>query len=218
MYEILTSLQQTFEGYPRTRLIAVTKMRSLDQLQALYQLGQRAFGENHALEMREKALTMPSDSEWHFIGHLQTNKVKIIAPHVHTIHSVDSLHLIDEIQKRAASASRVIRILLQIHIAQEKHKYGIKPETLNDFMHQMHIDNYPNILITGLMGMATQTDNQEQIRKEFRLLHNLFQQIKNNLRNNDSHFCEISMGMSNDYLIAMEEGSTMVRIGSLLFE
>jgi len=218
VYEILTSLQQTFEGYPRTRLIAVTKMRSLDQLQALYQLGQRAFGENHALEMREKALTMPSDSEWHFIGHLQTNKVKIIAPHVHTIHSVDSLHLIDEIQKRAASASRVIRILLQIHIAQEKHKYGIKPETLNDFMHQMHIDNYPNILITGLMGMATQTDNQEQIRKEFRLLYNLFQQIKNNLRNNDSRFCEISMGMSNDYLIAMEEGSTMVRIGSLLFE
>lgn len=218
MYEILTSLQQTFEGYPRTRLIAVTKMRSLEQLQALYQLGQRAFGENHALEMREKALTMPSDSEWHFIGHLQTNKVKIIAPHVHTIHSVDSLHLIDEIQKRAASASRVIRILLQIHIAQEKHKYGIKPETLNDFMHQMHIDNYPNILITGLMGMATQTDNKEQIRKEFRLLYNLFQQIKNNLRNNDSHFCEISMGMSNDYLIAMEEGSTMVRIGSLLFE
>ncbi len=218
MHEPLRSLHRILEGYPDARLIAVTKKRPVHQIQDLYHAGQRTFGENHALEMQEKALVMPSDSEWHFIGHLQSNKVKFIAPHVHTIHSVDSLRLMDEIQKRAASANRTIRVLLQVHIAQEEHKFGIKPEALLDFTQQLQNIEYPNLLITGLMGMATQTDDSIQIRKEFRLLYNLFQQIRKEYRSRDAIFKEISMGMSNDYLIALEEGSTMVRIGSLLFE
>jgi pyridoxal phosphate enzyme (YggS family) len=218
VHELLISLGQTMAEFPRARLIAVTKMRHTEQILLLYRYGLRAFGENHALEMRSKALELPSDCEWHFIGHLQTNKVKTIAPYVHTIHSVDSLRLMDEIQRRAASAERMIRILLQVHIAKEEHKYGIKPEALHEFMRSIQENNYPNLMITGLMGMATQTEDQGQIRSEFRLLHDLFQQIQKEFPGSVPHFTEISMGMSGDYLIALEEGSTMLRIGSLLFE
>ncbi|MFM8976882.1 MAG: YggS family pyridoxal phosphate-dependent enzyme [Bacteroidota bacterium] len=218
MHEPLHSLRLRLAAYPAAHLIAVTKKRSLQQIQALYQEGQRAFGENHALEMQEKAMAMPLDCEWHFIGHLQTNKVKTIATHVHTIHSVDSMRLMDEIQKRAAMAQRKIRVLLQVHIAQEEHKFGIPPETLGDFMYQLQRIEHPNLIVSGLMGMATQTEDPSQIRKEFCLLYDLFQQIKTNFRSLDADFKEISMGMSNDYLLALEEGSTMLRIGSLLFE
>ncbi|MFM8959405.1 MAG: YggS family pyridoxal phosphate-dependent enzyme [Bacteroidota bacterium] len=218
MHDPLHSLLLHLADYPAAHLIAVTKKRSLQQIQALYQEGQKAFGENHALEMQEKAKAMPPDCEWHFIGHLQTNKVKSIATHVHTIHSVDSMRLMDEIQKRAAMAQRKIRVLLQVHIAQEEHKFGIPPETLGDFMHQLQRIEHPNLIVSGLMGMATQTEDPSQIRKEFRLLYDLFQQIKTNFRSLDPDFKEISMGMSNDYLLALEEGSTMLRIGSLLFE
>jgi len=218
VHEPLHSLRLRLAAYPAAQLIAVTKTRPLHQIQALYQEGQRAFGENHALEMQEKAKSMPPDCEWHFIGHLQTNKVKSIAAHVHTIHSVDSMRLMDEIQKRAAMAQRKIRVLLQVHIAQEEHKFGIPPETLGDFMYQLQRIEHPNLIVSGLMGMATQTEDPSQIRQEFRLLHDLFQQIKINFRSRDTNFREISMGMSNDYLLALEEGSTMLRIGSLLFE
>jgi len=218
VHEPLHSLRLRIAAYPAAHLIAVTKKRPLQQIQALYQEGQRAFGENHALEMQEKAKAMPPDCEWHFIGHLQTNKVKSIAAHVHTIHSVDSMRLMDEIQKRAAMAQRKIRVLLQVHIAQEEHKFGIRPESMNDFMHQLQSIAHPNLLVSGLMGMATQTEDPSQIRQEFRLLYDLFQQIKINFRSLDADFKEISMGMSNDYLLALEEGSTMLRIGSLLFE
>lgn len=218
MHVLPTELWRSLAEHPKSRLIAVSKKRSVSQMMNLYLAGQRAFGENHALELREKALAMPPDCEWHFIGHLQTNKVKVIAPYVHTIHSVDSLRLMDEIQKRTAATGRLINILLQVHIAQEENKHGISPEALPEIMHGFQESAYPHLRLTGLMGMATQTQDAEQIRSEFRLLYSLFQQIKKEFKINDKSFKEISMGMSDDYLIALEEGSTMIRIGSLLFE
>lgn len=200
-----------------TTLVAVSKTKPNDAILRLYEQGQRVFGENRVQELTQKYETLPKDIEWHLIGHLQTNKVKYIAPFVQLIHSVDSLKLLSEINKQAAKNERVIDCLLQIHIADESTKFGLdKTETLA----LLDSDTYAamqNIRIVGLMGMATFTDDTLQVRNEFKQLKDLFDHLKNNFFIKENTFKEISMGMSGDYRIAIEEGSTMVRIGSLLF-
>ena len=193
-------------------LIAVSKTKPNEDIEALYQLGQRAFGENYVQELVDKQASLPKDIQWHFIGHLQSNKVKYIAPFVHLIHAVDSLKLLTEINKQAQKSGRVISCLLQMHIATEETKFGMDATELEEaLVASIHL---PFISIKGLMGMASFSDNQDQIRNEFKLLHKHF----NNLQmKQGAPFNILSMGMSGDYNMAIEEGSTMVRIGSLLF-
>lgn len=188
------------------RLIAVSKTHPPGLVQEAYDAGQRIFGENKVQEMMAKYEVLPKDIEWHLIGHLQTNKVKYIAPWVSLIHSVDSAKLAAEIDKQGKKVGRVIPCLLQVHIAKEETKFGFDRDELLKFLKDF---NLSNVEVKGLMGMATLTDNTEQIRSEFRQLHDLFAEIGN--------LKELSMGMSSDYKIAMEEGSTMVRIGTAIF-
>lgn len=188
------------------RLIAVSKTHPPGLVQEAYDAGQRIFGENKVQEMMAKYEVLPKDIEWHLIGHLQTNKVKYIAPWVSLIHSVDSAKLAAEIDKQGKKVGRVIPCLLQVHIAKEETKFGFDRDELLKFLKDF---NLSNVEVKGLMGMATLTDNTEQVRSEFRQLHDLFAEIGN--------LKELSMGMSSDYKIAMEEGSTMVRIGTAIF-
>lgn len=192
-------------------LVAVSKTKPVEDIEALYQLGQRDFGENYVQELVDKQSQLPSDIRWHFIGHLQSNKVKYIAPFVHLIHGVDSLKLLKEIDKQAAKNNRIIDCLLQIHIASEETKFGMDEIELKDAIEQL--PNFPNVRVRGLMGMASFSDDTEKVRSEFRVLSNIFKTSA------ISHLPSaiLSMGMSGDYMIAIEEGSTMVRIGSLLF-
>jgi len=183
----------------------------------LYAQGQRIFGENRVQELVEKYEALPKDIEWHLIGHLQTNKVKYIAPFVRMIHSVDSLKLLKEINKQAAKHERTIDCLLQMHIANEATKFGMNESEVIDLLNDTAFKNMQNIRITGVMGMATFTDDKSQVRNEFRQLKYIFNQLKRNFFMDNETFREISMGMSGDYQIAIAEGSTMVRIGSLLF-
>ena len=192
-------------------LVAVSKTKPIEDIEALYQLGQRDFGENYVQELIDKQSKLPNDIRWHFIGHLQSNKVKYIAPFVHLIHGVDSLKLLKEIDKQAAKNNRIIDCLLQVHIATEETKFGMDEQELNEALHQLHF--FPNARVCGLMGMASFTEDQEKVRSEFRSLHNIFKQSAIN----HQPLAILSMGMSGDYSIAIEEGSTMVRIGSLLF-
>lgn len=201
----------------KVTLVAVSKTRPIEQLQALYDAGQRDFGENRVQEMRDKQALMPADIRWHQIGHLQRNKVKYIAPWVHLIHSVDSLELLEEINFQAAKLNRVIPCLLQMHIAEEETKFGLDADELTQLLQSPRFLELRNIHIQGLMGMATQTENEHQIRLEFEGLKQLFNQIKSTYFNQDDQFQILSMGMSSDYRIAVESGATMVRIGSLLF-
>lgn len=197
-------------------LIVVTKTQPIEKLLEAYEAGHRAFGENKVQELAQKAHLLPSDTQWHLIGHLQSNKVKYIASFVHLIHSVDSLKLLREIDKQAKKANRIIPCLLQVHIASEETKFGFSPDEVNVLMASTELASLKNVDIKGLMGMATFTDNSNQVRNEFRSLKNLFNTLKNNkLPNCD--FTTLSMGMSGDYLIAIEEGSTMVRVGSAIF-
>lgn len=188
------------------RLIAVSKTHPASLVQEAYDCGQRIFGENKVQEMVSKYEVLPKDIEWHLIGHLQTNKVKYIAEWVSLIHSVDSVKLAEEVDKQGKRFGRVIPILLQVHIAQEETKFGFDKDEVVQFLKD---NKLANIEIRGLMGMASLTDNKDQIRKEFKELHDLF--------NNIGNMKELSMGMSSDYQIAMEEGSTMVRIGTAIF-
>ncbi|MGG9972771.1 YggS family pyridoxal phosphate-dependent enzyme [Ferruginibacter sp. SUN002] len=209
--EILAEL----EG--KATLIAVSKTKPIEDIQALYDLSQRDFGENYVQELVDKAATLPKDIRWHFIGHLQSNKVKYIAPFVHLIHGVDSFNLLKEINKQAAKNDRVIDCLLQIHIAQEETKFGFGIHEL-DGLHELH--ELKNIRIVGLMGMASFTSDETLIRKEFAYLKQLFDQLRtknHELRTKNYELTTLSSGMSSDYKIALEEGSNMVRIGSLLF-
>lgn len=199
------------------RLVAVSKYRPVEDLQAAYDAGQRIFGESHAQEVMAKESVLPKDIEWHFIGHLQTNKVKYIAPFVSLIHSVDSLKLLKEIDKQAAKNGRMIDCLLQIHIAEEETKFGLDEEELAKLLESEEYRSLKNIRIDGLMCMATNTDDEEQIRREFRQVKKIFDRIKNECFPTSEHFKELSMGMSDDYHIAMEEGSTLVRVGSKIF-
>lgn len=199
------------------QLIAVSKTKPGSMIQELYQAGQRAFGENKVQEMVDKYEQLPKDIQWHLIGHLQTNKVKYIAPFVHLIHAVDSLKLLQEIDKQAAKNNRIIPCLLQFHIANEDTKFGLDFSEAEEILQSREFIEMQHIQIVGLMGMATFTENEEQIRDEFRNLNNYFQIIKSHYFKFNPDFKHLSMGMSGDYDMAIEEGSTMVRIGSTLF-
>jgi pyridoxal phosphate enzyme (YggS family) len=197
-------------------LVAVSKLKSPDEILELYQLGQRDFGENYVQELCEKQAILPKDIRWHFIGHLQSNKVKYIAAFVHLVQGVDSFRLLKEINKQAARAGRVIECLLQVHIAEEETKFGFGEEELKETFSNPDLPELQNIHISGLMGMASFTAAEEKIRLEFRKLKSVYNVFsKMDLPN--CRFSVLSMGMSGDYRIAMEEGSSMVRIGTLLF-
>ena len=198
-------------------LIAVSKTKPVSDLQEAYDAGQRIFGENKALEMRDKHQTLPADIQWHFIGHLQTNKIKYIAPFVTLIHAIDSLSLLEAVNKEAAKNDRIIDCLLQFHIAQEETKFGLDIEEAKSLLESESFKNLKNINICGVMGMATFTDNAAQVRNEFKNLKNIFETLKENYFKDNGSFKEISMGMSDDYPIAIEEGATMVRVGSKIF-
>jgi len=190
-------------------LVAVSKTKPVSDLMEAYNAGQRIFGENKIQEMTEKWEQMPKDIQWHMIGHIQTNKVKFMAPYVSLIHGVDSLKLLEEINKQALKSNRIIDCLLQIHIAEEDTKFGLSELELNELLKSESFNNLKNIRIVGLMGMATFTNNKIQIKKEFEHLKSIFDQIKT--------LKILSMGMSGDYQLAIESGSTMVRIGSSIF-
>jgi pyridoxal phosphate enzyme (YggS family) len=199
------------------RLIAVSKTKPVSGIMEAYQAGQRLFGENKAQEMEAKFPLLPKDIEWHFIGHLQTNKVKYIAPFVSCIHAVDSLRLLLEINREALRNNRIIPCLLQFHIAEEETKFGLSVLEAETMLLNDTLKTLRNIEIAGVMGMATYTENMDQIRKEFRNLRNIFEMVKEAFFKDQPSFSEVSMGMSDDYQIAIEEGSTMVRIGSAVF-
>ena len=186
-------------------------------IQAAYDAGQRDFGENKAQDMAAKFPQLPQDIRWHFIGHLQTNKVKYIAPFVSLIHAADSLKILKEINKQAVKNDRVIDCLLEFHIAKEESKFGLDMKTAESILQSEEYQQLKNIRLCGVMGMATYTDDTEQIRNEFRHLKAIFNQLKDNYFKEAAHFKEISMGMSGDYPIAIEEGATIVRVGSKIF-
>jgi hypothetical protein len=199
-------------------LVAVSKTKPAADIEALYALGQRDFGENYVQELVEKQAILPADIHWHFIGHLQSNKVKYLAPFVYMIHGVDSLKLLQTINRQGAMHNRKIRCLLQVHIAVEETKFGLDKTELMNLLKEVSGEHpLENVQVSGLMGMASFSDDTQKVRGEFRLLKQLFDEVKEKFFYHDDRFSELSMGMSGDYGIAMEEGSTMVRIGSLLF-
>ena len=213
--ERINSIKQTLpEG---VRLVAVSKYHPASMIQEAYDGGQRIFGESHVQELVQKYEALPKDIEWHFIGHLQTNKVKYIAPFVSLIHAVDSEHLLKEIDKQAKRQGRTISVLLEVHIAQEETKYGWLPDELIAFMESGTWQQYENVSIEGLMCMATNTDDEGIIANEFERARELFETIKGLSSMVNAQWRERSWGMSHDYHIAVRHGSTMVRIGSLIF-
>lgn len=210
--QILLETQQS-----NASLIAVSKTKPVEMILDLYHKGHRDFGENRAQELADKHEQLPKDIRWHMIGHLQTNKVKYIASFTHLIHSVDRFKVLKEIDKQAGKEDRIIDCLLQFHIAEEESKYGFDLEEVQQMLTSESFTNLQHIRITGVMGMATFTDDLEQVRKEFRQLKRFYDTLKENYFSDQDSFKEISMGMSGDYPIALEEGSTMVRVGSLIF-
>lgn len=199
------------------RLIAVSKFHPAEAVMEAYEAGQRLFGENKVQEMVAKQEVLPKDIEWHFIGHLQTNKVKYIAPFVTMIHSIDSLHLLTEVNRQAEKVGRVINVLLQIHIAHEETKFGMTFDECRALLNEGTWKQLNHVRICGLMGMATFTDNMEQVDREFAGLQAFFEELKGNWFADDTAFKELSMGMTDDYPIAIRHGSTFVRIGTLIF-
>ncbi len=198
-------------------LVAVSKTKPVEDILAVYEEGHKIFGENKVQELVRKYEVLPKDIQWHLIGHLQRNKVKYIAPFVHLIHAVDSLKLLKEINKQAKKNDRIISCLLQFHIAKEDSKFGMTLDTAIELLKSDDFLSMQNISIEGVMGMATNTDDEELIREEFRTLFNYFHVLKSHFFKFNDAFKEISMGMSGDYLIAIEEGSTIVRVGSAIF-
>ncbi|HMG92125.1 MAG TPA: YggS family pyridoxal phosphate-dependent enzyme [Chryseolinea sp.] len=199
------------------RLIAVSKTKPVEKIMEAYQEGHRLFGENKAQELVPKYEVLPKDIEWHMIGHLQSNKVKHIASFISMIHSVDSVKLLEEINKQALRATRWIDCLLQVHIAEEESKFGFSAEEVIQFIQSDGPSSLKNVKVSGLMGMATLTEDNDQIRKEFKGLKRLFEKIKSSALPDNIEMKELSMGMSGDYNIAIEEGSTMIRVGSAIF-
>ncbi len=199
-----------FSKSKNTTLVAVSKIKPVSDIKQMYDLGQRDFGENYVQELVEKQAVLPADIIWHFLGHLQSNKVKYIAPFVHLIHSVDSEKLLKEIDKQAAKNNRKINVLLQIHIAEEQTKFGFNEEELM----KLDVDLYPNVNIMGLMGMATFTNDKEKVKREFEQLRSFYNEFKDDKK---VELNTLSMGMSDDYELAVNCGSNMIRIGSLLF-
>lgn len=216
---IASNLESIEKRLKRTgcRLVAVSKTKSVSVIMEAYRTGFSRFGENRVQELTEKYRSLPKDIEWHMIGHLQTNKVKMIASFVSIIHAVDSLKLANEINKQAAKYERSIPCLLQVHIAEEESKFGFEQESLVEMITTGNFDRFSRLKIAGLMGMATFTEDKELIRGEFRKLKQLFEQIKSLHTPPNFDFKELSMGMSNDFEIAIEEGSTLIRIGSSIF-
>ena len=210
-YEIKNQLPET------VNLIAVSKTKPMEDIQTLYHEGQRAFGENKAQEMKTKYENLPKDIQWHFIGHLQTNKIKYIAPFVTLIHSIDSMALLQEVNRYAMKNNRVIPCLLQFHIATEETKFGFSLEECEEMLNSPQFKDLQNVQICGVMGMGTFTDNTDQVRQEFHHLHDIFQHLKQNYFADNESFKELSMGMTDDYPIAIQEGSTFIRIGSAIF-
>ena len=199
------------------KLVAVSKTKSNEAILEAYKVGQRIFGENKVQELVRKWETLPKDIEWHFIGHLQSNKVRSIAPFISMVHSVDSLKILKTINDEAKLAGRVIPCLLQFHIASEERKFGFSVDEVVQLLTDFKLSGFENVTISGVMGMATYTDDEVQIKKEFSILRDIFQKLKAVFFQGNDNFREISMGMSSDYLIAIESGSTMVRIGSTIF-
>lgn len=211
----LKNIQQICEQNS-CKLIAVSKTKPISDIKIVYESGQKVFGENRVKELVEKEATLPNDIEWHAIGHLQRNKVKYIAPFVSLIHAVDSFSLLAEINKQAEKNNRVIPYLLQMHIATESSKFGFAEDELTNIEDHFKANEYAHTVCNGVMGMATFTNDKQQVRIEFKSLKNIFEKLKSSIFT-DSTFKEISMGMSGDYEIAIEEGSTMVRVGSAIF-
>ncbi len=198
-------------------IVAVSKTKPVSDILEAYQAGQRIFGENRVQEMLTKQVELPSDIEWHLIGHLQTNKVKFIAPFVRMVHSVDSFKLLNEINIQATKNKRVIDCLLQFYIASEETKFGLSLGEAFDILDNPLFSNFKNIRIAGVMGMASCSDNMDLVRSEFKQLHQIFETLKLKYFSTNPGFRHISMGMSGDYLLAIEEGATMIRVGSLIF-
>ena len=198
-------------------LVAVSKYHPVEYLQAAYEEGQRVFGESHEQELRQKVAALPDDIQWHFIGHLQTNKVKYIAPYVSMIEAVDSLKLLKEIEKQAARNNRTIDVLLELHIAEEETKYGLTPDDCRQLLDGGEWRDMTHVRICGLMMMASNVDDEAQIRAEFRQAHQFFDEVKTRWFADAPWFSQRSWGMSYDYTIAVEEGSTMVRVGTAIF-
>ena len=201
----------------QVRVVAVSKTKPIEVIQEAYDAGQRIFGENKAMDLRDKHAVLPDNIHWHYIGHLQTNKVKYIAPFVKLIHAVDSIKLLKEINKQALKNDRIISCLLQFHIASEETKFGLSPDEGYDILKSPEFKELKNIKIAGVMGMATNTFDTELIRAEFKFLLQIFQNLRFEFFIDDIFYREVSMGMSNDYQIAVQEGSTLIRIGSSIF-
>lgn len=211
----IANIKRTIPNH--VKLVAVSKFHPAEAIQEAYDAGQRIFGESRQQEVSSKHNILPNDIEWHFIGHLQTNKVKHVVAYTHTIHSVDSWKLLSEIENASAKIKKTINCLLEIHIAEEDSKYGLTFDQCHALLQNNNWKNLKYTNIVGVMGMATDTDNIEKIRSEFRTLKQFFEELKQSYFKDFNYFSEISMGMSHDYQIAIEEGSTMVRIGSSIF-
>ena len=218
MSEIAKNIISLRQSLPDSvKLVAVSKTRSVTDIMEAYNAGQRCFGENRVQEILNKKDNLPSDIEWHLIGHLQSNKVKYIVPFISLIHSVDSLKLLSVVDSEAMKINRVVDVLFQVHIAQEETKFGFSREEIEELMASSEFTELRFIRICGVMGMATFTSDIVQVQKEFRYLNGLFGDLKKKYFTSDENFREISMGMSGDYELAINEGSTMIRVGSLIF-
>ena len=218
MSDIARHIERIRQELPAgTRLVAVSKFHTAETIMEAYEAGQRIFGESRVQELVEKYEVLPKDIEWHFIGHLQTNKVKYIVPFITLIHSVDSEKLLSVIESEAAKCGRVVDCLLEIHVAQEDSKYGFTLDSCRELLQGGSSEKYPHVRICGLMGMATQTDDEDCIEREFSALKKLFDEVKGSSSVDSSAFCELSMGMSHDYPLALRHGSTLVRIGTAIF-
>lgn len=199
------------------KIVAVSKTKPVEDIQEAYETGQRIFGENKVQEMLNKFLKLPVDIDWHLIGHLQSNKVKQVVSMVGMIHSVDSLKLLNKIQTESQKINRVVPCLIQVHIAMEDSKFGFAPEEVEELFQHLQMEDYPNVRFCGLMGMASFVDDDQQVTNEFRLLKNLFDKLRAEYMADNPDFQEISMGMTGDYKLAVSQGSTMIRVGTLLF-
>jgi pyridoxal phosphate enzyme (YggS family) len=211
-HDLLKELENT-----GVTLVAVSKTKPIEDIQELYALGHRDFGENYVQEIQEKYSVLPNDIRWHFIGHVQSNKVKFIAPYVYMIHGVDSFKLLQEINKQALKNNRIICCLLQIHIAEEETKFGLNEEELFELLNNFNNGDLKNVMICGLMAMASFTEDFNIVRREFKSVKVMFDKAKEMYFKSIDDFSSISMGMSNDYKIAIEEGSNIIRVGSKLF-
>ncbi len=217
-YDVKGNLREVLGNLPEgVRLVAISKFHPNEFIEEAYAEGQRVFGESHEQELSKKAQSLPGDIEWHFIGHLQTNKVKYIAPYISMIEAVDSLKLLREINKQAAKHGRVIKVLLELHIAEEETKYGLTLDACRQLLEEGEWRQLENVQVCGLMMMASNTDDQDQIAREFDVAYGFYREVKTRYFADDEAFCERSWGMSHDYRVAVLHGATMVRVGTTIF-